>query len=83
MFHVEKIKTIPSKYIKRDIRMTLDYPKDFEFFEMVIKGLSSKPLTFDNVLKFIYNNPEVSQINFSLDKMWKENQKKIKLSLRI
>lgn len=78
MFHVEKIKTIPSKYIKRDIRMTLDYPKDFEFFEMVIKGLSSKPLTFDNVLEFIYNNPEISQINFFLDQDWKINQEKIK-----
>ena len=56
--------------------MTLDYPEDFEFFERVIEGVSPEPLTFDNVLKFIYNNPEVSQINFSLDKDWKINQEK-------
>jgi len=78
IFQIRRIEDIPIKYTKSDIRMTLDYPKDFEFFEKVIEGVSPEPLTFDNVLEFIYNNPEVSQINFSLDEMWKENQKKIK-----
>lgn len=78
IFQTRKVKDIPIKYIKGDIRMTLDYPEDFEFFKKVIEGVLPEPLTFDNILKFIYNNPGVSQINFSLDEMWKENQKKIK-----
>ena len=32
LFDVRKIDNIPEKYLKRDIRMTLDYQEDFEFF---------------------------------------------------
>ena len=78
IFYIRKIKDIPSKYIKRDIRMTLDYPEDFEFFKKVVEGVEPEPLTFDNVLKFIYNNPKTSHINFFLDDLWKKNQEKIK-----
>mgnify|MGYP006229311109 FL=1 len=58
--------------------MTLDYPEDFEFFKRVIEGVSLEPLTFDNILKFIYNYPETSCINFFLEEDWKINQEKIK-----
>jgi len=78
IFQTRKIKDIPTKYIKGNIRMTLDYPEDFEFFKKVIEGVLSEQLTFDNILGFIYNNPETSHINFFLDETWKENQKKIK-----
>jgi len=78
IFQTRKIKDIPTKYIKGNIRMTLDYPEDFEFFKKVIEGVLSEQLTFDNILEFIYNNPETSHINFFLDETWKENQKKIK-----
>jgi len=78
IFDTRKIKNIPSKYTKGNTRMTLDYPEDFEFFKRVIEGISPEPLIFDNVLKFIYNNPETSHINFFLDEIWKKNQEKIK-----
>ncbi len=78
IFQTRKIKDVPIKYIKGDIRMTLDYPEDFEFFKKVIEGVSLEPLTFDNILKFIYNYPETSCINFFLEEDWKINQEKIK-----
>tara|TARA_R100000734_G_C3314566_1_gene106185 strand:+ start:733 stop:1473 length:741 start_codon:yes stop_codon:yes gene_type:complete len=78
IFQTRKIKDIPTKYIKGNIRMTLDYPEDFEFFKRVIEGVSLEPLTFDNILKFIYNYPETSCINFFLEEDWKINQEKIK-----
>lgn len=78
IFQTRKIKNIPTKYIKGNIRMTLDYPEDFEFFKRVIEGVSLEPLTFDNILKFIYNYPETSCINFFLEEDWKINQEKIK-----
>ena len=78
IFQTRKIKDIPTKYIKRNIRMTLDYPEDFEFFKRVIEGVSLEPLTFDNILKFIYNYPETSCINFFLEEDWKINHEKIK-----
>jgi spore coat polysaccharide biosynthesis protein SpsF len=78
IFQTRKIKDIPTKYIKGNIRMTLDYPEDFEFFKKVIEGVLPEPLTFDNILKFIYNYPETSCINFFLEEDWKINQEKIK-----
>ena len=38
-FQTRKVKDIPIKYIKGDIRMTLDYQEDFEFFKNVIEGV--------------------------------------------
>ena len=76
IFQTRKIKDIPTKYIKRNIRMTLDYPEDFEFFKRVIEGVSLEPLTFDNILKFIYNYPESSCINFFLEEDGKSIKKK-------
>jgi spore coat polysaccharide biosynthesis protein SpsF len=78
IFDVRKIDNIPEKYIKGNVRMTLDYPEDFDFFEKVIDGVYPKELSFDNILEFIYNNPETPKINFFLDEKWKANQEKIK-----
>lgn len=78
MFDVRKIKDIDDKYIKGNIRMTLDYQEDLEFFSRVINGVLPKELSLDNVLEFIYNNPETANINFFLDEKWKVNQEKIK-----
>ena len=78
MFDVRKIKDIEDKYIKGNVRMTLDYQEDLEFFSKVIDGVLPKELSLDNVLEFIYNNPETANINFFLDEKWKANQEKIR-----
>jgi len=78
LFDVRRVKNISDKYLKTNIRMTLDYQEDFDFFEVVIKGVAPNDLTLDNILEYIYNNPETIDLNFHLDKLWKENQKKIK-----
>ena len=78
-FDILPLENIPSKYLKQDIRMTLDYPEDLIFFTTVIQSLKGAKvsLTFDNILFFLSKNPEVKNINFCLDKKWKDNQKKI------
>ena len=78
-FDICPLQNIPSKYLKQDIRMTLDYPEDLIFFTTVIQSLKGAKvsLTFDNILFFLSKNPEVKNINFCLDKKWKDNQKKI------
>ena len=78
LFDVRKIDNIPEKYLKRDIRMTLDYQEDFEFFKTVIEGVLPSELSLDNINNFLYNNPSVKDINYFLDKEWENNQKKIK-----
>ena len=77
-FEVEPPKRLPEKYLKTDARMTLDYPDDLTFFEAVIHGLGSLPLTFDNILHLLEIRPEVKKINNHLENEWKENQEKIK-----
>ena len=77
-FQVEHLNNVLDRWTKKDIRMTLDYPEDLIFFETVINGIGDKELSFENILNFVEDNPDVKNINFHLDDAWKENQKKIK-----
>jgi len=78
IFQTIKIKDIPEKYLKKNVRMTLDYKEDYDFFEKVIDGISPHELSFDNILSFLYNNPDTININYFLEESWKINQEKIK-----
>ena len=78
IFQTRKIKDIPEKYLKKNVRMTLDYKEDYDFFEKVIDGISPHELSFDNILSFLYNNPDTININYFLEESWKINQEKIK-----
>jgi spore coat polysaccharide biosynthesis protein SpsF len=71
---IEEVKDYNPKWAKREIRMTLDYKEDFDFFETIIKGLAGKEVTFDNVTKFIQDNPSVIDINWHMENKWKKNQ---------
>lgn len=78
-FKVKKIQDVPSKYEKKNIRMTLDYIEDFEFFETVISHFQqagTEP-TFDKILQFLKDNPEVVEINWFREEEWKNNQTKM------
>ncbi len=78
-FRTKKIKNIPDKYKKKNIRMTMDYIEDFYFFESVIrhfKNLNTEP-TFDKILKYLDQRPEIAEINWFREKEWKENQTKM------
>ena len=74
--NIEKILIVESmrkKYIKKRMRLTLDYEEDFLFFKKIIEELEE--LTFDNILQYIENNPEVVDINWTREEDWKINQK--------
>ena len=74
LFDVRKIDNIPEKYLKRDIRMTLDYQEDFEFFKTVIEHFDGHEFNMRDVLSYLDENPEVIDINFHLEEQWKQNQ---------
>ena len=71
-----KLKNINKKYMKSDIRMTLDYEDDLLFFKNVISNVQE--LEFDNILNYLRDNPEVKKINYYLEKDWSKNQLKYK-----
>lgn len=52
-------------HYKPDLRMTLDYPEDLEFFKAIFKALyqPGKVFSLDEILKFLELHPEVVEIN--------------------
>ena len=78
-FKISKMQEVPNKYKKKNIRMTLDYIEDLKFFETVIshfKQMNETP-TFDNILEFLQDKPEVVKINWFREEEWKNNQTKM------
>ena len=53
--------------------MTLDYDEDY-IFKNIIESLND--YSFDNVLNYLENNPEIKKINYFLDEEWRINQQK-------
>lgn len=84
LFRVELLQDIPADFKRGDIRMTLDYAEDFEFFKRVIEALQPQKPDFNlhDVVRYIDQHPEVAEINIAFEKMWAENQKK-KTTLRL
>lgn len=58
-----------------DIRMTLDYPEDYEFFTTVATGLETEgqDLSFENVMAYIGRNPSVTDINRGVQQAYETN----------
>lgn len=59
---------IDPRFNRPNVRMTLDYELDLEFFNMVIDGLDrvGKSATFGNVMDFLAERPDVVAINAHL-----------------
>tara|TARA_B100001750_G_C15516116_1_gene607331 strand:+ start:3410 stop:4141 length:732 start_codon:yes stop_codon:yes gene_type:complete len=72
--NIHKLDNIDSKYYKKDVRMTLDYPEDFIFFKKIIESIDE--YSYENILNFLEENSEIKKINFFLDEQWKKNQEK-------
>lgn len=77
-FKVEKLANIPSIYKRNDIRATMDYIEDYEFFKKVI-NLATDHTSLKHIINIIDENYDVVNINKFRHNDWKINQlKKIK-----
>tara|TARA_Y100000389_G_scaffold147641_1_gene146575 strand:- start:45450 stop:46214 length:765 start_codon:yes stop_codon:yes gene_type:complete len=77
--HLKKKFFIGVKYeIKRNIRLTLDYKEDYDLLQIIGKNFkySSSRLKINN---FLRNNKNLLEINFFLNKKWKNKQDKFKI----
>jgi len=84
LFKCEELDNVPLKFKRPDIRMTLDYQEDFDFFETIIKK-SKKGLDFislNEIVEIIDDNPEIKDINFFRQQQWADNQK-MKTTLKL
>lgn len=85
LFKCEKLLGVPVFYQRPEIRMTLDYPQDLDFFSKVITELSpiNENFSLRDIINYLDKNPEVVKINQHLQKIFLENQKqKTKLVLK-
>ncbi len=83
MFNVQSLENVESIYCRDDIRMTLDYDDDFEFFKNIIEHFGEKEYSLKDIVTYIGSNPEVKKINFHRHQEWAQNQKnKTKLVLK-
>lgn len=75
-FNVQRIKNYPKILEKKNVRMTLDYKEDLNFFTKVIEKLDSNDYNIYDIYKVIDEFPDLSKINFFLEAEWESNQKK-------
>jgi len=64
---------VPDILKKKNIRMTLDYQEDFDFFKTIIENINDD-FTLKDVLSYIDNNKSVVDINYFRENDWKVNQ---------
>ncbi|MDZ5606283.1 N-acetylneuraminate synthase family protein [Bacillus pseudomycoides] len=71
LFSVNTVK-LPRDLDYPSWRLTLDEPKDLEMFEELYKNLEIKknPLFFQQLRKYIVDNPEIIQINKDVSLKW-------------
>ena len=79
LIKTQKLIDVPTKYKKRNIRMTLDYQEDLDFFRAIVEHFKKNNLemSFEAILEFLKNNPSIIQINWHKEQNWKDNQDKM------
>ena len=68
---------IPKKYIRKDYRLTLDYPDDFEFFKKIFEyfGKNTYRIPISEIIKYLDKNPQIVEINKYCEEMYKKRIK--------
>lgn len=84
MFNVGMLDVDPI-FRNPNVRLTLDYPEDLEFFKTVFDKMKMEKNTVPlrDILKFLNENPEIAKINMFRQKDFNVHQKKLeKLELK-
>jgi spore coat polysaccharide biosynthesis protein SpsF len=79
------ISDVSPEHILDEARLTLDYTADLEVFSKVIEALSpsGELLDFQKVVQYLKDNPQVMEINASLEEeYWQRTRDKAKLSFK-
>jgi spore coat polysaccharide biosynthesis protein SpsF len=73
LFNTESLMNVPKELQRPEIRMTLDYEEDLEFFKAIFDNLDNPSLS--EVIEFLDKHPEVMDINRHCQEMYLKNQK--------
>lgn len=83
-FNVVELKT-PKELVRKDYRLTLDYPEDYEFFIALFNGLGKetyKKKTAD-IIYFLDAHPEIVEINQQCRDLFKEQFSSQKKTIKL
>ncbi len=77
LFKTGELEGVDSVYFSNDIRCTLDYPEDYDFFLTVFKHFDCKEndVGLDEIARFLRENPDVAKINIGRQQEFLANQK--------
>lgn len=75
---------IPLFLQRKNYRLTLDYPEDFDFFKAVFTGLGKETYkkSTKEIIEFLDNHPEIVNINSHCEELYKkryDQQRKLEL----
>lgn len=76
LFKIGKLESVPAVFNRPEIRATLDYEEDFQFFEEVYKHFDNDKFSLRDVIKVLDKFPHIIEINRSRHADWKNNQEK-------
>ena len=85
LFKVAKLQNVDEIYFNDNIRLTLDYPEDFELFKTVFEAFKcdKNDVPLKDILAYLSENPEIPEINLFRQNDFLINQKnKTKLILK-
>lgn len=76
LFTVKELLNIPELFLRRDMRLTIDYPEDLLMFRKIFELLPEREhIKIQNVVELLSNNPTLNSINFFRQKEFEINQK--------
>lgn len=78
LFKVGVLENVDPVYFSDEIRMTLDYPEDFEFFTRIFEHFNCEEndVPLDKIVAYLNEHPEIPQINIHRQQEFLENQRK-------
>jgi spore coat polysaccharide biosynthesis protein SpsF (cytidylyltransferase family) len=59
-----------------EVRMTLDYPEDYEFFSTIVAHKAAEDVTFEWVMEYLADHPEIVEINRDIQAAFEAHLKK-------
>src|SRR3989338_709361 len=78
MFRVRDLKIDDPIYHNVRVRLTMDYPEDYQFFKSVFKKLAvdTNNVPLKNILEFLRQHPELVAINFFRQEDYLKNRRR-------
>jgi spore coat polysaccharide biosynthesis protein SpsF len=76
LFTVSTVEADPA-HTAPDVRMTLDYPEDYAFFQELYRALGQGPLALDDVLGLLRRRPDVAEVNQAAQAAYEANLRRI------